>query len=262
MSTEVQAPDNGNPAETSQTAKPQARRGLFAKFKEVDEVTGKSFDINNLEIQLGSNKMRVLTAPILVLKHWDLPESAELKSVPCAKFVEDLDKYAEDPEAYLASLPPCPYCEIAAKYPGFYTLKQHWVFNVVQDGVIKIAEFFQRSVLNALNSFECDEDWQKLMPRGLIDLEINIKKEQTGPKAQNVKYSVGGIPGSGPLDPAQEAKYLSEMPDLVTLKRPPSMEDADGKAKWDEYLSKNKAPKTETKDGVETVVEKVKAIGS
>lgn len=223
-----------------------ARKGMFAKFAKVDEAVGGG-DLNNFEVNLGSNKCRVISDPILIRKHWDLPASSELVVVPCAKVV-DPEKYAEAAEngeldEYLDTLADCPYCELAKAHPGFYVVKDHWVFNVVQDGLVKVAEFTQRSILRAIAKFEEDEEWAPLMPNGLVDIEINITKEQTGPKPQNVKYSVGGVPTSKPLSDEQLENYRNQAIDLMALKAPPDPSTDEGKAKWAEYLSQAGTPK-------------------
>lgn len=221
-------------------AAPQ-RRGMFASVATVVEATGLG-DINNLEIGLGDNKFRVISEPILIRKHWDLPSSAKGTAIPCAKFITDLNAYAADPEGYLASLADCPYCKLAAEHPGYYGVKDHWIFNVVQDGVVKIAEFSQRSIIKQLMNFENDKDWVELMPNGLVDIELNLKKESTGPKPQNIKYTLGGVPTSKQLSPEQLNEYRGQMVDLVKLKAPPSL-DGEGKAKWDEWLADAGVPK-------------------
>lgn len=217
------------------------RKGLFDMFGEVDDAT-RGGDINNLELNIGDNKFRILQAPMLIRKHWDLPASSELVAVPCRKHITDLAEYASDPQGYLDGLAKCEYCEWAEKHPGFYVVKDHWIFNVVQDGVVKIAEFTQKSILRAIARFEKDVDWLPLMPNGLHDLEINVKKVQTGKEAQNIKYEVGGVPTSRPLSDEQLEEYRSQAVDLMKLKAPPGTDD-DGNAKWKEYLQKAGEPK-------------------
>ncbi len=191
------------------------------------------------------NLCRIITDPVMFRKHWDLPQSSNRKgAVPCAKVVTDYDAYAEDPEGYLESLAKCPYCDFHAEHPAFYTPKEHWCFNVVQEGEVKVAEFYQASILSAISEFENDPDWIKLMKgQGIESLEINIKKEQTGPKPQNVKYSVSGIPGSEPLHPDQLAEYREKMMDLVSLKSPPDTSTDEGRAAWAMLLAEAGEPK-------------------
>lgn len=218
--------------------------GKFAKFAAIDDATAGS-DLINFVLALGSNKCRIITDPIMIRKHWDLPQSSNKKgAVPCAKHVTDYDAYAADPEEYLISLGKCPYCDFHAQDPKFYGVKEHWVFNVVQDGEVKVAEFYQGSILRAISEFENDPDWIKVMKGGGIEtLEINIKKESTGPKPQNVKYSVSGVPGSEPLHPDQMEEYRSVMMDIVALKIPPAMNTPEGKEYWDALLAECGAPK-------------------
>lgn len=252
------------PPPKEETPKPE-RKGLFSKFAAVDDATGS--DLLNFDLAMGDNKCRVIDAPILVRKHWDLPSSSDLKgAVPCAKWIEDPTEYAAAAEAgvdelqnYLDSLADCPYCELHAQYPDFYKVKDHWVFNVVQDGQPKIAEFYQASILREINKFENDEDWTEMMPNGLWDLEIKITKTQTGPKPQNVKYAVSGVPTSKPLSDEQLAAYREKAVDLVKLKSPPDSTTDEGKAKWAELLSKAKAPKC---DAEGNPVEKPKGFGN
>lgn len=235
-------------APKAEETKPQ-RRGMFDRFAALDHGGG---DLVNFELALGSNKCRVLTTPIMVRKHWDLPASADAKgAVPCRKFISEemMDDYAkaveEDrEEEFLDALPHCEYCEWAKEHPGFYTLKEHWVFVLVQDGIVKVGDVYQPSILRALNSFEKDEDWVDSMPNGLLsDIEINIKKESTGPKAQNVKYSVTGVPKTEPLAPEELAAYMKQAPDLIALKTPPSPDTDEGREKWAELLKKAGKPK-------------------
>jgi hypothetical protein len=237
---------------TTPAVKPEARQSLFSMFAEVDIATGGG-DINNLEIKEGDNKFRILNRPILVRKHWDLPISSDLVVVPCRKAITDLRAYSTNPTEYLANAGKCEFCEYAEKHPGFYPIREHWIFNVAQnektvvDGkdvltpVVKIADIAQRSILRAITKFEEDPDWLPLMPNGLQDIEINVKKVKTGPKATNIKYEVGGVPTSKPLAP-EELERLRELArDLDVLKAPPAF-DEKGDERWAEYMEKAKEP--------------------
>ena len=198
--------------------------GMFAMFSEVDEATGGG-DINNLELKVGDNCFRVLQRPMLIRKHWDCPSSSEATAIPCRKRITDLKAYAKDPKGYLEAAEKCEYCEWAEEHPGFYTVKDHWIFNVVQteestvDGkkvekpIVKIAEFTQKSILREIAKFENNEKWKPLMPNGIQDIEIIVTKEQKpGGGKQNVKYSVGGNPTSRPLPPEQRSEeHTSEL---------------------------------------------------
>ena len=228
-----------------ETQEAPKRKGLFAVYEKVEEVTGN--DLDSVKLVAGGNKLRVISAPVLVRKHWDLPESSELSMVPCAKFISDFDAYIEDPEAYLASLPHCPFCELEAEYgspkkdEGFFNVSESWVMNVVQDGKVKIWEVSQKSILKALARFENDEEWAPLMPNGLIDREIIVTKTEV--KNGPTKYEVGGHPTNGPLDADTLAKFQKKAFDLVALKSPPDPETEDGAAKWEEWTRKAPAPK-------------------
>lgn len=233
-----------DPTPAAETA---PRRGFFAVFAEVDEVTG-SGDLDNLELKDGANKFRVLGEPMLIRKHWDLPASSELTVLPCRKFISDIPAYLKDPEGYLASLGPCEGCEMEAEYgnavlgkdKGFYNVKDHWVFNVAQDGKPKVAEFHQKSILRGISNFENDPEWLPLMPNGLQDREIIVTKGLGANK--KVTYTVGGSPTSGPLDAEELDKLRKKAVDIAVLKMPPAFDD-DGDTKWAELMLKAKPPK-------------------
>lgn len=252
---------------------PPTRKRLFETFAKVHEVTGSS-DLENLQLEEGDNRIRILGEPVLIRKHWDLPESSELTVVPCAKFIEDYGAYCEDPAGYLESLPECPYCDLAEVHPGFYKVKDSWVFNVeqrdesasdktrkrltdelgrapsfaeliaeeVKKGVCvpKVAEFHQVTILKAIAKFEENPLWLEFMPNGISDMEIVITKEV--PKKGPTKYAVGGVPTSKPLPADVYESLLSKAMDIRALKMPPDASTDEGMAKWKELLSKANAP--------------------
>lgn len=224
-------------------AQPKVKKKLFAVAKKVVEATSGP-DLNNLELALGDNKVRILGEPILVGKHWDLPESSELTTVPCAKVVTDLEAYAEDPEGHLETLDYCPYCELEKTHggkDGFYNRRDSWVFNVGHNEgekhksgpfenlpvyTVKVAEFSQKSIINGIADFEAKEDWQELMPNGIEDLELiitKVEKKGKGGKAKT-EYSVGAVPTSKPLPPEYLKQLRDKSIDLAALKRPPDEE--------------------------------------
>lgn len=244
-------------------AEPKTKKKLFAVAKKVVEATSGP-DLANLELVLGDNKIRILGEPILVGKHWDLPESSELTTVPCAKVVTDLEAYAADPEGYLAGLDDCPYCEIEARLGGkggFYNRRDSWVFNVGHNEgekhksgafeglavyTVKVAEFSQKTIINGIADFEAKEDWQELMPNGIEDLELIITKVEKKGKGGRAKteYGVGAVPTSKPL-PAEYLKYLRDKSiDLVSLKRPPDESGYDALLKKAGEPEDGESPKT------------------
>jgi hypothetical protein len=249
-------------AEVAEEAAPPKRRGTFAVYAAVAEVTGNT-SLENLELKPGPNKFRIIDSPYLFRKHWDLPASSELSCVPCRKLITDIEAYleaakADQLEAYLDTLGVCEYCELEKEYgfaelgkdKSFYNCKDHWCFNAVQTSMAgtppevvyhqKVAEFHQASILNGIRNFEIDPEWTPSMPNGLEDREIIITRAIGANK--RITYSIGGSPSSGPLD-ADTLKLLRKrMIDIPTLKNPPAF-DADGDVKWAVLLAKAGEPK-------------------
>lgn len=238
-------------AVTSAEAATPVRKGMFARFKAVDEAT-RAPDIENFKLAEGDNLVRIIRGPVMVRKHWNLPANAGKKVINCLRQIitdEQMEAYAEaagskDPkklEAFWADFPECPFCAMAAQYPGFYTLEVSYAHNVVVEGKPMVWDISQNTIMRELAKFE-DTDtnkvWKKFMPNGLLsDMELVVKKEKTGPQPQNVKYTIGGNPESEPLTDDMLKTYLDQSVDLIALRKVPDLSTEDGKAKVAELIA-------------------------
>lgn len=253
----IKQPAPADVAEKEPAEAPAGRKRLFGVAKKVMEVSSGP-DLNNLELVVGDNKFRILGAPIYVLKHWDLPETAEISVLPCRKHIEDIEAYVSDPEGYLATLDECEGCQWEAAHggkEGFYNARLSLVFNVAHNEgekikdeespwnglpkyVVKVAEFHQKSIVNGIADLEENPDWQELMPNGITDLELNVKREEKKGKGGKAKteYTVGAVPTSKPLPDDYLAHLMSKCVDLVTLKAPPD------ETRWAELMKKCDEP--------------------
>lgn len=241
--------------ETVSAVAPAPKKSMFAAFAALDTSGG---DLINFEIQMGNNIVRILPGePFLVLKHWDHPQSGGMVAAPCRRNVpQDLyfemaaaqDAGPEAYEAFMSQFGKCELCEYADKHSGFYTVKKAYVFFVVQDGVVKMWEVSQPSILKQIMALPEDSVWGKRFKNpktGEEDLtrtEIVIKKESTGPKPQNIKYTVMGNPDSEQLEQEVIDEYVKSAPDVVAIKTPPLF-DVKGNEKWAEIMAKCPEPK-------------------
>jgi hypothetical protein len=242
------------PATTNDVAATPARKGIFATVKAVNEVTGGP-ELQNLKLATGENEVRFISDALHVRKHWtrlsDVHGKDVKKAVLCAKQIDDLAAYAEAGakgkdalKAYLDTLPGCPFCDKAEKFPGFYTLEEAYAFNVVSNGTVYVWEISQPTIQNQLADFEENPRWAKYMPNGrLSDMVVIVTKESTGPLPINVKYTVSGDPGSEPLSDEQMKNYVEKAVDLTKIKRPKPIDTEDGATWWAELLAKCPDPK-------------------
>lgn len=232
---------------------PKVKKSLFATFTEVDKAVGPG-DLVNLEMEEGKNKFRIINdgPPMMIRKHWNLPQTAEATAVTCLKAIpaEDIPAFTADPEKYLAEHPVhCPWCDYEAdwgrdadrwegdgKDKSMYDVRYHHVFSVVQDGVVKVAEFNQRSILKGLAALEEDDDWAELMgDNGICDLEVIVTMKIEN---KRTSYQVGASPSSKPLSDEELTEYRKQALDLARIKAPPTDED-----KIKELMKKAPEPK-------------------
>jgi hypothetical protein len=168
----------------------------------------------------------------------------------CLQFFGDKMAEMGDPakrKAVIDALPVCPWCELEAEYgnakmgkdKGFYNRQYTHVVGVVADGKALIWEISQKSIMDKLMRFEADPDWAEFMPNGLQDLELIVKKID---KSGKTEYEVGGAPKAVQLTDEELAEYVSQLPDILSLVRPPDHTTEEGQALIAELTRKNGAP--------------------
>lgn len=233
--------DKKTPAPATPEA-PVKRKSLFEQFKVVDTGGG---DIVNLELAPGKNKFRLLPVqPKLARRHFDTPESAAKKAVPCRHVITDemSEAYAAAKKAgpaavveYLESQGTiCEYCQWNLAQPDMYTVKESYTFLVEQDGIVKVAEFGQHSILRGMAKIEEDEEYIEISGGQVHNLHLVIEKEEKGGKTA---YTVGASPKVVPLEEAELKRLLDSAPDLEKLRARPNDE------KWAQHLAECGAPK-------------------
>lgn len=233
----------------TETPEATAPKSMFAVYEDVAKIVNTGVD--RLELEDGATKFRVLEAPHLQFKHWALPESSELTVVPCAKFIpqKDLGKFLADPDAYLETLPACPYCELEEEFgnkalgkdKGFYNRRAHWTLNVAQAGKVKLAEFGQVSIMNGIMAMEKNPEWTPLFgDYGISDIELVVTKEI---KNKKTNYAVGGSPLSKKLTKEEYEKFMSKLFDIPSLITPPDITTEEGREAFDDLLKKAGQPK-------------------
>lgn len=165
--------------------------------------------IERYNISLGDNKVRLIGDVLPRYAYWVTTNEGKKFPVECLRFnreTEEMDDTTKDPFTELPA-------DVYEDKPQFA-----YVCNVIdrKDGSIKLfdlkATIYKQIVDYATNSdYGNPADPEK-------GYDITIKKEKTGPLAQNVKYSVMPARSNSPLTEEEKALELYELDKLI--KRP------------------------------------------
>jgi hypothetical protein len=182
-------------------------------------------DLVRFKPEDGKNRLRILSKGIPYGCHWSFPDGSERRaSLPCLQ-----DPRKDAPKVK------CPFCELNAKNPKFFERKVGLAFAVVHEGVVKMAEFEQKGVLNGLGKLESDDDWAAIVKGDLSNVEVIIDKIDTNGK---ISYAVGWAPGSGPLEAAKLEEYRAQAPNIERMKKAPDLSTEEGVARLADLCSK------------------------